>query len=148
MKHQFWIAMLTLTFALGGGREAFARSARHDRHARSAFHAATHRLARSRDRIVGNRRTHRYAVLGYRSRWPAVQDRVYFRTVADAQASGYHPAAPIPVPPSLTWQGTKRQLPSLGKRRVAPPPPKSIQQPLTPPAAQQPEVTPTNPMPN
>jgi hypothetical protein len=150
MRHRLAIAVISLAFALIGSSVRSAQPARQYSYSRSNSRVSTPRTARRHGRIIGNRQTRVYYVMAYRSRLPATRDRVYFRTVTAARAAGYQPGdqAPIPVPPSLTWGGTKHQLPSIGKQHVPRPPPKDMQKPLVPPYSQQPEVTPTNPMPN
>jgi hypothetical protein len=44
--------------------------------------------------IVGNKKTKIYHLAGDKSTLPAEKNRVYFRTVQDAMAAGYHAAKP------------------------------------------------------
>jgi hypothetical protein len=151
MRHTRWITIAGIAFALAGmSRPACARRASHYLQMRHHVHASAGHVGWRHSRIVGNRRTHFYRVLAYRSQWPPSRDRIYFQTVAQARAAGYRQAAqgPIPVPAPLTWRGTRHQLPSLGKHRVAPQSPHDMEKPVAPPREEQPPVTPTNPMPN
>jgi metal binding Ada-like protein len=42
--------------------------------------------------IIGNKRTHVYHLPGEKGSLPAEKNRVYFHSVAEATAAGYHPA--------------------------------------------------------
>jgi metal binding Ada-like protein len=150
MRYSLQITIVGIVLALiGSSGSAFARPAHQHRYGPGNPRVNSSRRVRSHQRIVGNWRTRVHYLSQMPSRLPAPQNRVYFRTPAEARAAGYRPAPrnAIPVSPQLTWQGAQ-SLPSIGKHHVPPPPPKDMQRPVAPPADQQPPVTPTDPMPN
>jgi hypothetical protein len=82
--------------------------------------------------IVGNKRTHVYHLPGDTGNMPAPQNRVYFRSEAEAMAAHYHAAKKR----GATHTTTHRRLPGIRRTRRMP---SSGQQPVT---------TPTTPAPN
>jgi len=82
--------------------------------------------------IVGNKRTHVYHLAGDTGNMPAPQNRVYFRSEAEALAAHYHAAKKRGVGHTTTH----RRLPGIRRTRT-----------MTP-SGQQPVTTPTTPTPN
>jgi hypothetical protein len=167
MRNRMWISLIGIILALGAGSQsASARWGHHRyRHVRTVYTIRRHvsnrpvyvvrrpiwrrNAWRRHAWIMGNRQTHVYYVQRVSNSRPSRANRIYFSSAADARAAGYQPAGRgvVPIDPRLTWQNG-RSLPSLGKHREPPPPPKWIQKPASPPTEQQPKVTPTEPMPN
>lgn len=67
--------------------------------------------------IVGNKRTHVYHLPGDTGNMPAPQNRVYFRSEAEAIAAHYHAAKKR----GAGHTTTRRRLPSFGRPRTMTP---------------------------